>query len=145
MMNPFAEVNWNPDRAARRKFGLSLMIGFPCIATVLLLGGHFARGSWKPGLVWLGVVGFALGLVFWVLPGIAKPFYLVWYFLGCCMGFVIGNLVLSAFFYGLMTPVGWLMRATARRPLAKGFDRTKTTYWEDAEKGDAVNRYYQQF
>jgi hypothetical protein len=145
MMNPFTEVNWNPDRPARRKFGLSLMIGFPCIAAVLLLGGHLAKGGWKPGLFWLGGVGFALGLVFWALPAIAKPFYLVWYFLGCCVGFVVGNLVLTLFFYALLSPVGCLMRFRGRRPLTKGFDKTKTTYWENAEKAVDVKSYYQQF
>ena len=34
MINPFSEVNWNPDRPARKKFAVSLIIGFPAIAVV---------------------------------------------------------------------------------------------------------------
>ncbi len=145
MMNPFTEVNWNPDLPARRKFGVSLMIGFPCIAAVLLLAGHFAKGGWKPGLFWLGGIGFACGLVFWALPVIAKPFYLVWYFIGCCIGFVMGNLVLTLFFFVLLTPVGWLMHLMGRRSVSKGFDKAKATYWEDAEQAPDPKRYFQQF
>ena len=37
MVNPFKEVNWNPGPQERRKFALSLVIGFPCIAVVLLV------------------------------------------------------------------------------------------------------------
>jgi hypothetical protein len=127
MMNPFTEVNWNPDGAGRRKFAVSLMIGFPCIAVVLLLAGHFHTGIWKPGLIWLGAIGFAAGLVFWALPGIARPFYVVWYFIGCCIGFVMGNLLLSLFFYLVITPIGWLKRMGGRGAVSKGFDRTKET------------------
>ena len=29
MVNPFNEVSWNPDLRERRKFALSLVIGFP--------------------------------------------------------------------------------------------------------------------
>ncbi|MFT4587452.1 MAG: hypothetical protein ACI9VS_002084, partial [Candidatus Binatia bacterium] len=29
MLNPFKEVDWNPDLPARRKFAVSLVIGFP--------------------------------------------------------------------------------------------------------------------
>ncbi|HWY76683.1 MAG TPA: SxtJ family membrane protein [Verrucomicrobiae bacterium] len=144
MMNPFTEVNWNPDRSARQKFGISLMIGFPVIAAVLLLVGHFAKGGWKPGLFWLGGVGFALGLIFWALPSTAKPFYLVWYFIGCCVGFVVGNLVLALFFYLLLSPIGCLMRLSGRRSVSKGFDKSKSTYWESAEKPSDVKSYYRQ-
>jgi hypothetical protein len=145
MMNPFTEVNWNPDRAGLRKFGISLMIGFPCIAAVILLVGHFAKGGWKHGPMWLAAIGFALGLIFWALPGIAKPFYKIWYFFGCCIGFVMGNLVLSLFFYLLISPIGLFMRAAGRRSVTKGFDKTKTTYWEDSEKVKDDKAYYQQF
>ena len=145
MMNPFAEVNWNPDRAARRKFAMSLMIGFPCLAIVLLLAGHFRHGGWAAGPAWLAVAGFAAGLILWLLPAIAKPFYRVWYFLGCCVGFVMGNLLLSLFFYLAITPVGWLVRISGRQSLARGFDRKKTTYWHDADKVVDPKGYFRQF
>jgi hypothetical protein len=145
MMNPFTEVNWNPDRAGRKKFAVSLLIGFPCIAAALLLFGHFTHGGWKPGLVWLGVIGAALGLVFWLLPGIARPFYVVWYFIGCCLGFVMGNLLLSLFFYVVITLIGWLMLALGRRSLTKGFNRARTTYWDEANKKLDSKAYYRQF
>jgi hypothetical protein len=145
MMNPFTEVNWNPDRAGRKKFALSLLIGFPCLAAVLLLVGHFTHGRWKPGLIWLGAIGAGLGLVFWLLPGIARPFYVVWYFIGCCIGFVMGNLMLSLFFYVVITLVGWIMGALGRRSLAKGFDRSKATYWDDGHNKLDSKAYYRQF
>jgi hypothetical protein len=144
-MNPFTEVNWNPDRAARRKFAVSLMIGFPCIALLMLLGRHFARGGWPVGPLWLGGIGFAFGLIFWLLPGISKPAYQAWYFLGCCLGFVMGNVLLSVFFYVVITPIGWIKRLSGNRSVSKGFDKSRPTYWDDAKKVDNLRDYYRQF
>ena len=39
MLNPLAEINWEPTVNERRKFALTLVIGFPCVALVLLLMG----------------------------------------------------------------------------------------------------------
>ena len=39
MVNPFKEINWNPGPRERRKFALSLLIGFPCLAAMLLILG----------------------------------------------------------------------------------------------------------
>ena len=146
MVNPFKEVNWRPNVAERRKFALSLMIGFPCVALLFLLAGRLARGSWSPVLpLWIGGVGVGLGVVLWLLPWLARPFYLVWYALACCIGIVVGNLLLIAFFYLVMTPIGVLMRAAGRAPMQKGFDRSAATYWTNAEKVSDPRRYYRQY
>ena len=145
MMNPFADVNWNPDRAEKKKFAATLVIGFPCFAAVLLLIWRVAGGTWRPGLVWLGAVGCTVGILLWLMPAISKPFYLVWHFVGCCMGFVVGNLALTLFYYAVLTPVGWAMRATGKLSFSKGFDKSKSTYWREAEKEVDLKRYYRQF
>jgi hypothetical protein len=112
----------------------------------MLLVGRVMKGAWHPvPPMWIGGVGFAAGVLFWLLPIIAKPFYLVWYFIACCMGFVIGNLLLSLFFYVLFTPVGLLMRAMGRRSISKGFDKSAKTYWQDAKKIEDPASYYSQF
>ncbi len=145
MMNPFAEVNWNPDRPARRKFAVSLMVGFPCLAAVLLLVDHFRHGGWSARPGWLAAIGFAAGLLFWLLPGIARPFYRVWYFIGCCFGFVMGNTLLGLFFYLAVTPMGCLRRLAGRPSFSRGMDRNQATYWEDVEKVVDPKSYFRQF
>src|SRR5712671_4658214 len=105
MMNPFADVNWNPDVPARRKFAVSLIIGFPVIAVLFGTVTFVAKHAWKPFFLWLGVIGLAVGVVLWLVPQIAKPFYMVWYFIACCMGIVIGNTLFALFFYLVFTPL----------------------------------------
>jgi hypothetical protein len=145
MMNPFADVNWNPDLRARKKFAVSLIIGFPAIAVVFSLVTFLAKHSWKPFFLWLGVIGLAAGIVLWLLPQIARPFYVVWYFLACCMGIVVGNVGFALFYYFFFTPFGLLRRVLSRKAFSRGFDKTALTYWQPAEKVVDLKRYYRQF
>ena len=146
MVNPFKEVSWNPDLRERRKFALSLVIGFPCIALVLLLLGWLRGKGWNlPLAAIVGGSGVAVGLLLLVLPQIARPFYVGWYFVACCIGLVVGNLALAIVFFVLVGGIGLFMRALGRRPVRKTFDKRAATYWQDAEQVDDPNRYYRQF
>ena len=146
MVNPFKEVNWNPGPQERRKFALSLIIGFPCIALVLLVIGWLRGKGWNlPLAAAIGGGGLAMGSLLLALPQMARPFYVGWYFVACCIGTVVGNLALAIVFFVLVTSLGLLMRALSRRPLRKTFDKRAATYWQDAERVDDPNRYYRQF
>ncbi len=146
MFNPFSEVNWSPSLAERRTFGWSLVIGFPSMAAALILAARLWSGAWhvKPFL-WLGGCGLAAGAVFVAIPLLARPFYVLWYFLACCIGTVIGNTLLAAFYILIITPVGIAMRAFGREVVTKTFHRNTRSYWVDVEKVDDIKDYYRQF
>ena len=145
-MNPFREINWQPGRQERRKFAVSLIVGFPCVAVVMLIARrwHGGDGSFGFPLV-VGGGGAVLGLILWAAPQIARPFYVAWYAAACCAGWLIGNVVLAAVYVLMFAPLGWAMRALGRRSFRKTFDRSAPTYWRDAEKPDDPVRYYRQF
>lgn len=146
MVNPFTEVNWRPDTAAKRKFALSLILGFPVVAAVFLLIGRWHSGAWNFSLpLWIGGVGAGVGAVLWIVPAIARPFYVAWHALACCAGFVVGNALLALFFYIVVTGIGLALRLMGRDPLRKGFDKSAPTYWVDAPKVKDPRRYFRQF
>ncbi len=145
MINPFKDTNWNPGPAEKRKFATSLVIGFPILAAVFALLGWLRTGTLPGWTLWLALIGAGLGVVLWIVPQIARPFYLVWYFAACCMGIVISNVLIAAFFYLVFTPIGLFMRTIGRDPLQKRFDRTRATYWRDVEKVVDGERYFRQF
>ncbi len=145
MINPFKEVNWNPDRAAVRKFAVSLIIGFPCLALLLWALKWLTGGHPNPHVLWALFSGTLSGIVFWLLPDLAKPFYLAWYFLACSVGIVVSNVILAGFYYVAITPVGLLLRACGRQLLRKRFDKNVPSYWVDAPKQTDSTRYYRQY
>ena len=146
MVNPFKEVNWNPDTAARRTFAKSLVIGFPCLALVFLLAAKWSSGTWNLGFALkLGGLGAAAGGLFYTAPGIARPFYVVWYALACCIGLIVGNVVLALIFYLLVTGIGLLKRLGGRQAIRKTPDRLAKTYWIDAPPAPEPKRYFSQF
>jgi hypothetical protein len=145
MINPFKDTNWNPDLAARRSFAKSWMIGFPVLAVVFSLVGWLGKGAvpgWTP---WLAGLGAGLGVVLWLVPQIAKPFYLAWYFLACCMGIVISNLLIAIFYYVVITPIGLIMRLLGRDPMQRRWQPKAASYWQEAEKSVEAERYFRQF
>ena len=145
MVNPFKDVNWKPDLAERRKFGMVLFIGFVVLNLLLWIATYFHLIEPKHGLRTAFFIGQAVGALCWLLPWIAKPFYIVWYLFGCSIGIVMSNLLLSAFYYLVVTPTGLIMRALGRDPMKRSLDRAARSYWHDAEKSVDPKRYFRQF
>jgi len=146
MLNPFKEVNWNPGRGDLRKFSLSLIVGFPLMAGAVLLMGRLTSHGWK----WhhaaaLAGIGVALGAVLWVVPLLARPFYFAGYFFACCMGVVMGNLLLAIIYCLFFTGLGLLARISGRIAMRKTLDLTAPTYWRAAQTSRDLRRYYDQF
>ena len=144
MINPFREVNWNPDLAGRRAFAKSIAIGMPLLALVLGTIGRLRTHTWPEWTCWLAGIGAAAGVVLWFVPGIARPFYIVWNGLGCCIGCIVSNVAVSAVYFLVVTPIGLALRMLGRDPLRRRFERGRGTYWEDAEKAGDAERYFRQ-
>lgn len=146
MVNPFKEVDWNPDVAARRSFAKSLVIGFPCVALAFLLILRVKNGEWDIQIALrIALIGSGAGVVFHALPTLAKPFYLVWYAIACCIGLVMGNVLLGLVFYVFVSGIAVVMKLLGRDPLCRRLDRDAVTYWREAEQPDDPRRYYSQF
>ena len=146
MVNPFKEVNWNPSLDERRTFAKSLIVGFPCVAVVLFFIGRMTSGVWNMELsLWIAGAGSLLGIIFWVIPQISKPFYLLWYCVACCIGIVLGNILLGIVFYTVFTVIGLIMKLLGRDPLRRRIGKNVDTYWLNVEKVKDPTRYFRQF
>ena len=147
MINPFAEINWKPDRNELRKFAWSLIIGFPCIALVFFIGkAIYAQALPEPRFfLLLGGIGAGVGLLCLLVPVIARPLYSVWYALTACIGIVVANLVFMLLYYVLFTPLGLFMRLIGRDALSLKSKKDCASYWKDAPPTPPATSYFRQY
>ncbi|MBU1565869.1 MAG: hypothetical protein KJ630_09605 [Proteobacteria bacterium] len=148
MINPFQEVNWRPGSSELRRFGVTLVIGFTIIsATLLAIRCAVMPMAEAVGIVaWIFAFGFGLGLLAILLPPLAWPFYLLWYFLSCSLGMVISNLCFLLFFYALFSPFALLLRLlTGRDPLVLKKLENRESYWCRRPPGRSTQSYLRQY
>ena len=114
-----------------RNFGFLISIVMIAIAT---LGYHTGRNYWP----W-----FVGGSAFFLLTGmllkpVLRPIYALWMKFAYGLAWVNTRLLLGLFFYGIITPVGLVMRLLGKDPLTRKFKRSQTSYWvkDDPQSSD---------
>lgn len=147
MINPFKEINWKPDRDELKKFGVSLIIGFPVIAIVFFII-RWISGDGMPEprfFLMLGGIGCAVGIVCWLISPIAKLLYPLWYGIAACVGIVLANLLFTLLFYVLFTPLALFMKLKGRDALHLKKQKDVGSYWIDAPATPPANQYFRQY
>ena len=105
-----------------RSFGFIVAAGFGVIA----LWPWVVRGqSVRPWALVIAVPMFTAGLLF---PRILKPLFKVWMAVGELLGWVNTRIILTLVFYGLIVPIGSLLRLTKKDPMGRRFDRAAASY-----------------
>ena len=134
-------INWRPQKAELRKFGIVTLIGFLLIGLFLLL---FSESPVKAYYAW--GVGVIIGLP--ALSGIrliAMPGYILWMGIAFIMGNIISRLILLLVYYLCLTPLALLGKVVGRDRLQLK-KAEKDTYWENiAEVSDDKSNYERQF
>ena len=106
-------IQWNPETKQLRQFA---GIWFPAFCA--LVGWSIARktGHWQEvevGWIVAGVISIA-GLVF---PPIIRPVFVGLILLTYPIGWVVSHVLLGLIFYGIVTPIGIILRLTGHDPL----------------------------
>ena len=101
----------------------------------LLVGGVFlVIGLW-PFLrrqeaiqEWAIVLGALLSVAGLAVPAILKYPYKAWMRLGHVMGWINTRIILGILFYGIVTPMGLVMKLAGRDPMCRSFEPDAPTY-----------------
>ncbi|MEO8043736.1 MAG: hypothetical protein ABI674_02410 [Spartobacteria bacterium] len=114
------------DRSPRalRKFGFT--IGSVLSLITLLLAFRHRETSWVWGLGALGFL-FAAALV----PTWLGPFHRVWLSLSVVLGAIMTPIILTIFFFAVVTPVGLLQRFFGKRSVELRFRTGEESYWRE--------------
>jgi Saxitoxin biosynthesis operon protein SxtJ len=101
----------------------------------LLVGAIFAViGLWpalwqhQEPLLWALVLAGLLIVPALVFPRSLRRVYQAWMALGAGMGWINTRIILSVLFYGLMTPMGLLMRLRGKDPMRRRWEPAVETY-----------------
>jgi hypothetical protein len=149
MSSNLVEFNWRPDARTLRQFGFIALGGFGLLGAL----AWFERGMFAFGLgsarepvagLFFGLA--ALSLLFsLVFPRGNWPIYVGLSALALPIGFVLSYVILGTLFYGIIAPIGAVMRLFGKDPMNRGFLREAPTYWVDARPPRPRESYFRQF
>ena len=108
-----------------RKFGVAMLVGFGLIGALFRFGLHrpeAALGCWI-----FGAVAGVIGLTGWK---VALPLYWAWMGIAFVLGNIMSRTVLTLFYYGMITPMGFCRRLAGRDRL-KLRKPAAYSYWTD--------------
>lgn len=105
-----------------RTFGFVFAVFFIVIACWPLLHGELIR--W-----WSVAVAAAFAVVALVKPVLLVGLNRLWIKFGLLLGKVVSPIALGILFYGVVTPIGLLVRLTGKDPLRLKFDPAASSYW----------------
>ncbi|MFO1514979.1 MAG: SxtJ family membrane protein [Verrucomicrobiota bacterium] len=110
-----------------RKFGL-MVGGVFALLGLLFLWRHPGR---SPYFLWPGGVLMVLGAI---LPRTLKWIYIAWMSVAFVLGFVMAHVILTLFFFLIITPIGLVARLFSQDFLSLKLDHAARTYWLPREK-----------
>ena len=119
---------------SERSFGLS-------VGTALIVLGAIAlwrhRDTVGTIMVTVGAVLLVFGLI---APKLLRVPNRVWWRFAQTLGFINARIILSVFFFVVLTPVGIVMRATGRNPLRT---RDQRSNWGSYPAGHADAKHFE--
>ena len=114
------------------------------VFTVIALLLHW-RGRSEPLPYLFAAAGFFLGAAI-IAPYILAPLYHIWMKFAAGLGWVNTRILLSIFFFIVITPMALLMRLFGRDALQKKFSQKRDSYWVKRQKKEITpQRYERQF
>ena len=135
----FAREDDVPGRSSERSFGIVVGGALLVIATWPALWGRPAR--W-----WAAFLGAALVITALGHPPALRPLNRAWTALGAALHRVVSPLVMGAIFFGVVSPIGLVLRLAGKDSLRLRWQPDAPTYWiPRTPPGPAGDSMRQQF
>jgi len=115
---------------------------------LIFFGALLAVAVWRDKTLLAYFFGFltALSTGFVLMPVLLKPVYIGWLKIAHFIGSKVTILILTIFFYFVMTPAALLKRIFGGRPLPLKPDRNATSYWVTRdEPSQPIERYVKRY
>jgi len=148
-MTGMINLDLRPDTKTLRGFGFVALGGFGLLAMMasqewLIFGFGLGAGR-VPVAVGLGTIAALSGMFSLVHPRANLPIYVALTLASYPIGFALSHLVLVSLFYGVITPIGLLLRSLGQDPMNRRFLPGARTYWIDSEQSRPRESYFRRF
>lgn len=119
-----------------KKFGIMMGCAFLVLGFILFL---------RKSLFWcfLWPAGFFFFMLAFAIPMRLKAIYFFWMKLAGVLGWINTRILLSLFFYLVLTPIGLIMRLFGKDLLDRALEKEKVSYWSKREEKDSDPTYYE--
>jgi len=143
------KLNIKPTDRELRQFGFIALGAFGLLGALLfwrlvplwrLFGAAAPTAAYA---VW--AVGALSALLSIVAPKLNRPLYVGLSVLAYPIGFVMSYVILGAFFFLVVTPLGLIFRLTGRDPLRRRLDAGAHSYWIKNKAAKKPARYFSPF
>jgi hypothetical protein len=135
------EINWYPKCKELRTFAMIALIASLIIGSLLyMLKG--VRIQWTVIIV---AAGFGIFLSSFVSLKLTRMIYLGLILVTFPIGWAISMILLTAFYFLLLMPLGFIFRILGRDPLCRRFDPDAKSYWLTRQEPDSLDRYFHQY
>lgn len=133
-------IDWRPTSKTLAGFSEVAMFFLGMVAApAAYLGGRPALAA----SCWAAAVACRLAGV--CRPALLRPVYLGLTLAGWPIGWGLSHLALVLVYYGVFTPIAFLLRLAGRDALTRRFDRRAASYWEPYDPDHGLDRYLKTF
>jgi hypothetical protein len=135
------EINWHPKRRELRWFA---GLWFPLFWGIV--GGMIWRATGSlsvPLAVWVPAALLAVVGTIW--PRLIRPLFIGMTIAVLPIGFVISHILMAVIYFGLVTPLGLVMRLLRFDPMQRRADPNAETHWIELPPPAEKSRYFRQF
>ena len=93
--------------------------------------------------VWGMVIALLFAAIAFTKPLILSSFYKVWIKFGEIIGGAISKVIMIILFYGIFTPIAFVLKLLGKDLLNKKIDKNASTYWviREIQPGSLKNQY----
>jgi hypothetical protein len=135
------EIDWNPKSKQLQNFG-KIALAATFIISFLL---YLLKGV---AIQWVLIIC-AFGIIIFIISKISlkltKLIYLGMILLTMPIGWVVSFILMAAFYFLLLAPLGLFFRLICRDPLYRKFDPTAKSYWMSRRPPKGLEQYFHQF
>ncbi len=115
-----------------RKFSITVGIAFVVLWAIFayVIPYLLGKGADVP-LLWQ--IGVGLAVVGSLVPLVVKPLFYAWMTMALMLGWFMTRVLLTIFFFVVLTPVAFVFRVIGRDALHRKLDREADSYWIEKE------------